>query len=75
MKANNTLQYPIFTKRCGVIHFLSSFRLLLKHEIDILLQFSVRYSTGVTGSTGKTLHDVSIPEVIIGGSQHLQYSA
>ena len=35
----------------------------------------VRCSTGVTGSPGKTLSDVNIPEVSIGGSQHLQYSA
>ena len=35
----------------------------------------VRYSTGVTGSPGKTLSDVNIPGVSIGGSQHLQYSA
>jgi len=74
MKVNNTLQSPIFTKRCDVFHFLSSFRLLLKHEIDLLLQFSVRYSTGVTGSPGKTLSDVNISEVSIGGSQHLQYN-
>jgi len=30
---------------------------------------------GVTGSPGKTLSDVNIPEVSIVGSQHLQYSA
>jgi len=75
MKANNTLQYPIFTKRCGVIHFLSSFRLLLQHEIDLLLQFSVWYCTGVTGSPRETLSDVNVAEFCIGGSQHLQYSA
>jgi len=45
------------------------------HKIDLLLQFSVLYSTGVTVSPGKTLSDVNIPEVSIGGSQHLQYSA
>jgi len=43
------------------------------------LHFSVRYSTRVKGSpdefSGKTLSDVNIPEVSIGGSQHLQYSA
>ena len=74
MELNNTLQYPVFTKRCGVIHFLSSFRLLYigLHEIDLLLQFSVRYSTGVTWSPGKILSDVNIPEVSFGGFQHLQ---
>jgi len=66
MKVHNTLQF--LQKRCGVIHFLSFFRILLKLEIDLLLQLSVRYSTGVTGSPGKTLFDVNIPEVSIGGS-------
>jgi len=36
---------------------------------------TVLYSTGVTGRPGKTPFDVNIPEVIIGGSEHLQYSA
>jgi len=37
--------------------------------------WTVLYSTGVTGRPGKTQSDVNIPEVSIGGSQYLQYSA
>jgi len=37
--------------------------------------WTVLYRSGVTGRPGKTLSDVNILEVSIGGSQHLQYSA
>jgi len=37
--------------------------------------WTVLYSTEVSASPGKSLSDVGIPEISIGGSEHLQYSA
>jgi len=72
MKVNNTLQYQICTKRCGVIHFISSFRLLLG---CMKLTYYCNFQYGGYREPWENVSDVNIPEVSIGGSQHLQYSA
>jgi len=54
MKVNNTLQYPLFTKRCGVIHFLSSFRLLLGcMKLTYYCIFQYGTVRGLQGALGK----------------------
>ena len=54
MKVINTLQYPIFTKRCGVIPFLLSVRLLLGC-INLTYYCNFQYGTvrGLQGALGK----------------------
>ena len=68
----------LFINNCHSQSSNPSFVIMFTFAIIISTMYgiwTVLYSTGVTGRPGKPLSDVNIPEVSIGGSQHLQYSA
>jgi len=66
----------LFNSNCHSLSSNQSFVIMFTLAISTMYGiWTVLYRSGVTGRPGKTLSDVNILEVSIGGSQHLQYSA